>query len=689
MGRVDCRYIYVILVLLLINKAYSESLVFFGFYGINNYKKSPNRPLISLQRSFSKKKVVHGYEDVQITLPCEAAGYLTGKDYNLDPNVVSPLGNRGLGAEIIYEPNMGNLTEGDMLHFKLHNAKFSKALTKCWLVFYEHKGVDINGDGIGDIGFDVNGDGDSRDSFVIAESVGSIKDASEITFRVTNNGASFPSNGLLYLACSENNEKPISDQNISDYGYARFNDKYNPVIVLDNLYNSNKHTNLCPDRINKIEGKKVCLTITANACCPNTSMKLPDLSVETPQCFIDMKCQFSLNIKPSLSIIDMYALSKTAKKGCDYTQDGIFKCYDPDTQAGIYFLDEGSGNVLSSESCTDNDVSSSTITIINDNDHEIDDYIKLGSHYWKAKFDVKLYDTRIGSEGKRNNGYACDDINGYGTNLGAYTALDFNNHRVFIDNSSYNATPSPDQSAGDNDNRLEFKKGKVCTLKNDVYIEDSGFPTSNKIVIPHGHSWTEDVYIGVTGKNRLYWIKWGLKESLSFYDNDGVYRFTLSMDENANCFRKKCCYENDGNAYYFIKWEPNGDEIYIPHLLNNYLTYIKIANNSCWDTEVYARVWDENGHFVDNVYIGVVPAHGGKILWGADLFKRAKVLNPYIGKGGGTGTFSSILTVGAPKRDIEVAVGDSRDGKGKMLPANDLKENVIFYRNERLDSDAF
>jgi len=188
-------------------------------------------------------------------------------------------------------------------------------------------------------------------------------------------------------------------------------------------------------------------------------------------------------------------------------------------------------------------------------------------------------------------------------------------------------------------------------------------------------------------KDRLYWVKWGLKEVLTLYDNNGTRRFTVSLDDSAKCTKWDCCYDNEGIAHHFKKWEPNGDEAYIPHILDNNLNYVKVANNSCWDAEVYARVWDETGNFVDNVYLGIVPAHGGKVLWGNEIVKAAKELNPKIGEN--SKTFSVILSVGAPKRDVEFAAGDSRDGKGKMLPVYDLNGEFKYYRNVDFDHDAF
>ncbi|RMD46833.1 MAG: hypothetical protein D6831_01130 [Aquificota bacterium] len=608
----------------------------------------------------------HNKNDM-ITIPCEATDYLAGKDYNLDPGVASPMGNP-TGVVIKYETNYGNLTEGDQIHFKLQNAKFSNSLTKCWLVFYEHNGVDTNGNGIGDTSHDVTSDGDTNDALIIAESIGTVQNTREITFRVTNNGTSYPSNGILYLACAESGEPPLAD--IDTYTPVTYDETYNPVIVLDDLYDKNEHNNICPNDIPKPENK-VCLTVTANACCPNTDLQLPDLSITTPQCFIDVACQLALDMRPSLSIIDMYPKG-LGDADCTNSISGLFACYDTSYEPGHVFVDVGPGPILESISCTDNDAADGTITIYNNKNGQVDDVIRFGVGGWSGQLQLSLYDVRIGANGAGTDGYACDNNDDYGTVYGAYAALDFRHDRVFLD------TNGDDTST--TGSHISFRPGKVCTLRNPLVLTDGMFGPDNE--------WKDDIYMGVTGSDRLYWVKWGLTEELKIM-KDGNTIFTVKLDENAKCTGWDCCYDNDGNAAYFKKWEPNGDEAYIPHLLNNNLTYVKVANNSCWDAEVYARVWDENGHFVDNVYLGIVPAHGGKIFWGNEIFSKAKSLNPDLGTGGGYGTFSAILTVGAPKRDVEFAAGDSRDGKGKMLPVYDLDGEFKYYRQVDFDHDAF
>ena len=611
----------------------------------------------------SSSLTVPGNDDSsQITIPCEAISYVSKKEYNLDNGVPSPLGNY-TGITIKYETNYGNLTELDQLHFKLINGKFGN-LTKCWLVFYENNGVDTNGDGIGDKSHDANGDGDFYDSLVIAESIGNIKDNDEIFFRVTNNGVSYPSNGILYLECAEPDEPPVVDKDLGSSPGAQHENRYNPVIVIGKLYKEKEHYNICPEKIPKPQAK-VCLTVSGNSGAMNTDLKLPDLSITTPQCFIDTKCEFTLNMRPTLSIINMYPKS-LGSADCTNSKSGIFKCYDTSYEPGTQFVDEPSGTILESASCTDNEAADGTITII-DNDDNVEDPIKLGSNGWKAKFHVSLYDV--------NGKYACDNT--------SYVALDFAHNRMFIDNNG------DDTSPGSTSARIPLIPGNACTIGDEVYVKDISTcsPDPNTICIPSSGVWTDDVYMGVTGNDRLYWVKWGLTEQLDIISPDNDVVFRVKMDEKAKCTNWDCCYDNEGNQPYFKKWEPNGQEAYIPHLLNNGLTYVKVANNSCWDAEVYARVWDEDGDFVDNVYLGVVPAHGGAIFWGKDIFAKAKALNPAIG--GGYGTFSAIITVGAPKRDVEIAAGDSRDGKGKMLPVYDLDGQELYYRNVNFDQDTF
>jgi len=615
-------------------------------------------------------QTVRGDNDLaQITVPCEASSYLRNVNYNLDPSQPSPLGHQ-TGVTIRYKANYGSISEGDQLHFTFHRARLADNIIKCWLMFYEYEGVDTDGDGVGDDSHDANSDGDHYDSLVVAESVGTVAGARTIHFRVTNNGTSYPSNGILYLACAEDNEPPLTSER-SGIIPIRYKTMYNPVIVLDELYTENFVYNKCEkDKINN----KVCLTVTANACCPNTSMELPDLEVSTPQCFIDMECQFQLNMKPTLSVIDMYPVS-LGSTDCERSRSGIFKCYDSSYEPGTKFVDEPSGDILPTKSCTDRTASSGYIVISNNKNNKVDDFLVLGSGGWSGKLEVEMYDV--------SGRYACSNTQ-VGSKL-PYKALNFRDNKVFIDN---NGKESGSGAFGDPADRILFTQGDRCKAVANISTLSTCDETDSLICVPMNSEWKDDVYVGITGNDRLNWVKWGLTESLKIY-KDAQLLFTVKMDEKAQCKSWNCCYENEYGSAYFMKWEPNGSQFFIPHLLNNGLTYVKISNHSCWDGDIYAEVWDEGGNFVNNIYLGKVPAHGGKILWGNQILSKARALNPRIGTTG-LGTFSILLTVGAPKRDVEIAVGDSRPGKGKMLPVYDAPfARNGGYRNAEFSDDFF
>ena len=597
--------------------------------------------------------------DGKITFSEEAREYVADKkiDYNLDPSVPSPLGNP-TGAKVVYETAPNSLEDGDVLVLSITNGYFSQKLKKCWLVFYEHNGIDNDGDGIGERNYDMNTDGDAFDAIAVAESMYILK--SEIYFRVVES-SNFPSNGILYVACAEDNEPPLSSTDSNSMTPITYNEMYNLVIN----FKKKKPTDI---GVRSSDKDNICLGMTeAYGCCPQVFL---DGLTTDDKCFINFENQFSLSIHPSLSIIDNYP-SSLGSVDCSNSKNGIFKCYNSSYLPGSAFEDI-TGDILTSGSCTDRKASSGWISIENDPDNSIEDYIHLGVDGWKGIFYASLYDI--------SGRYTCDNtVNGY-------KGLDFN--RIFIDNNGNKDTDADSDHTRPGVNDIVFSRGEKCTVDN-INVVEAGSPSNTQMVIPHGSIWQDDVYVGVTGNERLKWVKWGLTIGLSIINPDGVDIYDYEADEtdpSVISAIKNCCYEND-TFPYFLKWEPNGQEAYIPHLLNNGLTYIKIANNSCWDAEVYARVWDEDGDFVDNVYLGVVPAHGGAIFWGKDIFAKAKFLNPSLG--GGYGTFSAIITVGAPKRDVEIAAGDSRDGKGKMLPVYDLDGEHKYYRNADFDKDVF
>ncbi len=597
--------------------------------------------------------------DNSITVSEEARDYIANKniDYNLDPSMPSPLGNT-IGVKFVYLLLPGSINDGDVIVFSIKNGYFSEKMRKCWLVFYEQNGIDNDFNGIGDRNYDYNHDGDSLDSVVVGESVG-IYDT-DIYMRIVESD-SYPSGGLLYLACAEDNEPPLSSADSDSMASLTYNEMYNLVIN----FKKRKPTDI---GVRDSDESSICLNVSeAYSCCPQSF--LDDLLTDDI-CFINFKKQFSLSMHPSLSVIDTYPVS-LGSVDCSNSKDGIFKCYDDSYKPGSGFEDT-TGNIITSNSCTDRFATGGWIRLENDISGEIEDYIHLGTSGWKGIFYAYLYDV--------NGKYTCD------SSATGYKGLDLS--RIFIDNNGNKGTDADSDHTRPGTNDIRFNPGRDCSVEN-INVSESGTPSSTRIILPHNGYWEDDVYVGVTGNDRLKWVKWGLDISLSIIAPDSTEAYTYEMDETDPSVVKainSCCYENDP-VPYFLKWEPNGDEAYIPHLLNNSLTYVKISNNSCWDAEVYATVWDEKGHVVSNIYLGTVPAHGGKILWGNEIFAKAHALNPEIG--GGYGTFSAILTVGAPKRDIEFAVGDSRAGKGKMLPVYDLDGGFKYYRNVNFDHDAF
>ncbi|NPA53210.1 MAG: hypothetical protein GXO21_00925 [Aquificae bacterium] len=150
-----------------------------------------------------------------------------------------------------------------------------------------------------------------------------------------------------------------------------------------------------------------------------------------------------------------------------------------------------------------------------------------------------------------------------------------------------------------------------------------------------------------------------------------------------------CCYDADRVAY-FKKWEPNGTQAYVPYMLNLNQFRVIVSNNSCWDADIYARVWDSKGRVIDNVYIGTVGANSSKLLFGDEIFKKAQAQYPELGKDASP-LYSMILTVGAPRRDVEFAAYDNRAGKTKMVPVYEanVHDTQGGYRNAEFFQDVF
>lgn len=606
--------------------------------------------------------------DNEITLPNEAREVFSNKnvEYNLDPSVPSPFGNY-TGARIVYKPE-GTLNYLDYLVISLDNAYFSDKIKKCWLVFYEHNGLDTDGNGVGDASYDLTNDGDTNDSVVIAEAIRIEK--GNALFRVTDykppRYRNFHPQSILYLACAEKGEPPIIDEN-RDYAGppAEYNDMYNLVIKF-------KKPSGTPIIIRDKDKNSICIEVPdASTCCPSTP--LIQLTTKEKKCFINFKNQFSIDMTPAVSYINTYPDLDNAD--CDNSKSGLIKCYLKGTEASHRFVPSGSSGILSSDNCTEEHASGGWITINNNPDNDIDDPVHLSPTGWKGKISIEMYDM--------NGKYRCDN------SPQGYKGLDLN--RMFIDNNGErdsNATGDPVDARGTND--IPISSGKNCSAE--AYVYESGTPSSDAIIAPLSRGWEDDIYIGVKSDEYLKMIRWGLKFTLSILDNDNneVYKYTLTESDEP-VLRKvdklSCCYDNDF-AGYFLLWKPNGDEAYVPYMLNSNQFRVIVSNNSCWDAEIYGRVWDSRGRVVDNVYLGKIGKNSVKILTGDYIFAKARQFNPLIGKNASP-LYSVILTVGAPKRDIEFAAYDNRNEKSKMIPIYDLDSHEWTYRNVDFDTDAY
>lgn len=606
--------------------------------------------------------------DNEITLPNEAREVFANKniEYNLDPSVPSPFGNY-TGAKIIYKPDPGTLKYMDYFVLSLSNAYFSNKIAKCWFVFYENNGLDTDDDGIGDTSYDLTNDGDTNDSVVVAETVKIEKNTA--LFRVMDykppRYKRFNPKSLLYLACAEHGEPFVVDENRDFSGPpAEFNEMYNAVIKF-------KKPSGTPIIIRDRYKSSICVEVLdAFTCCPYRS--ITQLRTKEKTCFINFKNQFSIDMTPAVSYINTYPdLNST---NCSNSKSGLIKCYLRGTEVSHRFVPTGS-SILDSDTCTEEHASSGWITINNNPDNDIDDPVHLSPTGWKGKISVEMYDM--------NRKYRCDN------SPQGYKGLDFN--RMFIDNNGVrnsNASGDPTYDRGLND--IPINSGISCTAE--AFVYEIGTPSEDTVIAPLVTGWEDDIYIGVRSDEYLKMVRWGLKYTFSILDNDNneVYKYVLT-ESDESILRKvdklSCCYDNDF-AGYFLLWKPNGDEAYIPYMLNSNMFRVVISNNSCWNAEVYARVWDSKGRVVDNVYLGTVGKNSVKILTGDYIFKRAKQFNPFLGKKTSP-LYSVILTVGAPKRDVEFAAYDNRSGKAKMIPVYDLNSHEWTYKNVDFDTDGF
>ena len=605
-------------------------------------------------------------KDQPITIACEAADEVVGRDYDLDPGVLSPLGNN-TGAEILYKAKDGSLADDNKLIYHLHNAHLSDGTGVCKLVYVESAGIDTDGDGNPDTPQDANGDGDAFDIIIAATTADVVGGSSDIEFVINADGfagGSIPQDAVLYLAC-ETGTDDITDMDDSTAAIP-FNQEWNPVIVIENPL-----TEVCID----VEGYK-----------DYGAVRWPVFDAAT-NCFIDWECQFQLSIHPTVNMIDIYEDSESR-----------------------HFVDIP-GDILTSSSPTDLDAADGTIDIKNDCNEIVDgccvrhieDPINLDEIpgidlSGNANFDVEIYSNR----------YACNNDTTYGER--DYQALEF----VALDNDPEGVEcPLTDPEVPhlingvpglwvfDEGTSQTPGEGDGCKLSLSVGA------TTGDIHVPPGTEWREDAYMKVDGVTPMRFVRWQLDEDLTFDYLSASLNLDsseLPTDGTYEPFFKK--WEHNGTTF-FMPWVQDAAGVVIKFALNNptYTTYHKVmeppydydnAPHAKPGAEVRAKIWDECGNYVDNVLVGYITDQGGLVVRGKDLWNLAKAhgltpsdscktinQNPnlYTDKPGislrdpaKVGRFSAIFRVGAPERDVEASAFQATPTGQKALPIYESQE---------------
>ena len=432
---------------------------------------------------------------------------------------------------------------------------------------------------------DINDDGDQNDLVIVASTtstIGSPTDSIKLIFN--DNGGNIAQDQPLYLICQYTGDGLITGLDDPAPGdIPAYIDEYAPVLQVTS-----------PDCNSNVTIEAVGEDIF------NNRTNALDASYNT---IIDWETQFALSIHPTLQLIDEYYPSN-----------------------GRHFVDNNPfDDIITSTDDVELDAADGMINIENDPDESIEDYINLDES--PATFDVSIY---------TDDGYACNN-----TGAAAYTALDFDNDRMYLDGDGNDTTDGPnfDFTPGDGD-----VAGSACTLSLTV-----GEDIEGDIQVPHGTVWKDDVYMGVDGVNRLRFVRWDLDESLTVMGN------THNLSSN------------DLPEGFFKKWEPNGTTLWAP-MMNKWNTYIDITHNNPAKItqvpaseiptdhkviEVRAKVWDSDEEWCDNILVGTFTDQGRIRIFGSDILNKAKAECPSVDI---NGIFSVLFTVGAPERDIEATV---------------------------------
>ncbi len=350
--------------------------------------------------------------------------------------------------------------------------------------------------------------------------------------------------------------------------------------------------------------------------------RIPNLDAEE-KCIIDFENQFEISQKPTISTINIYNPSN-----------------------GKSFVEKTPDLLISSED-TELNASGGLVKIDNDSDNSVEDYIDLDMN--QGNLDLKIWSDQ----------YGCTNNFDYSQN--GYKALDFDNQRIFL---------SGDGNETVDGNRFAFSEGLpekgingACSLSLTVG------ETTGDIAVPHGTVWIDDVYMGVDGTNRMRFVRWQLDESLNI----------LSYSHNLT--------SKDLLERFFKKWEPNGTTLWAP-FLNKWNTTIIISHNNpnkvtqvpASETstthdiiEVRAKIWDRDEEWCDNILIAQFTDQGRILIKGKDIWAKAKQKCPTVNI---NGTFSAMLTISAPERDIEATILQTTKKGIRNLPIYQSKERI-------------
>jgi len=319
---------------------------------------------------------------------------------------------QSLGRAIIYEPGI-TLNEGDKIKFQLTNATFGDP--NYYFIVCENMN-----------GADLNGDTDQLDCFELGNIVAGGSGFDYATVRIAKpTGVTIGPNTKYILAAGN-----------SSVGQSTYQTSDNPTIIFNPSISPTQTVSISVPYAEDVGGTRLQLAETPS-----------------PTDIISFEQQFNISFGRGDSTIDVTAPSYRTK-----------------------FVDEDPVNdILNSSDDTDLTASAGTITVDNDSDSTVDDFIPDG--------EISHLAVTIGN------------------NSTDYTAFDFSNDRVFID----------------------WDGNDQTDIVGDEILFDATTKTANipgGVLPSHGTVMTDDVYVGVTGNDVLNPQIIPIDATLSFTDPD-------------------------------------------------------------------------------------------------------------------------------------------------------------------------